>query len=151
KDIIYIRRAMGMDQGDIKEPKTGPREIPLSDAVSGLLESMPKPKRVSEWAFPNPRTGRPYTKNCYKIWKLACAAAGAMYVKPYAAFRHSFASQMAEAGAGSMAIRELMGHADIRTTTIYTHHRGDALKLAVDRVQRLPGATESVDAKQKKG
>lgn len=149
--VIYIRQAMGMDQEDIKTPKTGPREIPLPDAVITLLDSMPKSRWISEWAFPNPRTGRPYSKNVYKYWEKACASAGAKYVKPYAAFRHSFASQLAQAGVADMTIRALMGHADIRTTTIYTHHKNPALKAVVDRLQRLPSTDERLDARKKKG
>lgn len=34
--------------------------------------------------------------------------------------RHTFCTQLADAGADVGTIRELAGHADIRTTTIYT-------------------------------
>ena len=69
------------------------------------------------------RLGKPFTRQgVYKIIKERALAVGIApeRISPHV-LRHCFASHMLEHGADIRAIQELLGHADIGTTQVYTH------------------------------
>ena len=73
------------------------------------------------------RLGRPFTRQgVFKIIKERAAAVGiaADKISPHV-LRHCFASHMLAHGADIRVIQELLGHADIGTTQVYTHVDAD--------------------------
>jgi len=71
--------------------------------------------------FLNARGGPLSRMGVWKILRRRCEAAGIRRrVSPHT-LRHSFATHLLEGGADLASVQELLGHADIATTQIYTH------------------------------
>lgn len=81
----------------------------------------------------NARGGRLTRQGCWKVIRGQAEAAGvAEYVTPHV-LRHTFATHLLEGGAGLLVVQELLGHASVATTQIYTEVTRDHLRSVYER------------------
>ncbi len=80
------------------------------------------------------RTGRPLSRmTVWSVVKTSAMAAGLLNrVHPHT-LRHSFATHLLAGGADLRVVQELLGHADIRTTEIYTSIDRTRLSAVVEK------------------
>jgi len=112
-------------------------------AISAYLRSG-RPQLVGERheavLFVNFRGGPLSRQGLYKIVQRHARAAGlAGQMSPHT-LRHSFATHLLAGGCDLRAVQEMLGHADIATTQMYTHLSGEQLKDVYFRAH--PRATE---------
>ena len=73
----------------------------------------------------------------FNIIKEAAANAGIEKTISPHSFRHSFATHLVEGGADLRAVQEMLGHASITTTEIYTHLNADYLRETINSFHPL--------------
>ena len=113
------------------------RIIPLGNkAIEACTKYMNevRPKFISKLndsqdaLFVNMRGGRLTRQGCWKLLKAHALSVTIQKKMTPHILRHSFATHLIENGADLRAVQELLGHADISTTQIYTHVSRTRLK-----------------------
>lgn len=133
--------AVARDQPTIVVRGKGGKErmIPLSDPAREALDAYKavrscffREDRPSRWLFPSRSAGGHLTRERFaQLLKELAAEEGIdpARLSPHV-LRHSFASHLLAHGADLRSLQQMLGHADIATTQIYTH-------VLEDRLQRL--------------
>jgi len=126
-DIDLDRMFLRVFQGKGKKD----RITLLPKSLKIILERQSRVKRPNDYLFTNGRGGRLTETTIEKVVSMAAKRAGiAKNVTPHT-LRHSFATHLLENGTDIRYIQELLGHAKLQTTQIYTHVANNNLKNIV--------------------
>src|SRR5215813_350579 len=83
----------------------------------------------NEYVFCDKLSGKPLG-SVKRAFKTACQKAGIKGLR-FHDLRHTFASRLRAKGVDLVTIKELLGHADIRTTMRYAHTNLESKKSAI--------------------
>lgn len=100
------------------------RQVPLSPTLLQLLREYWKLYRPKEFLFENGRSGAQMSgRTVQAVFGHAKKASGIKKKVSAHTLRHSCATHLLEAGTDLLSIRNLLGHSNISTTTVYLHLR----------------------------
>lgn len=140
----HLDRVKGLHEHDLER---GFGEVYIPEALARKLGGAPREFRW-QYVFPaknlstDPRTGQVrrhhvLESGLQKAVKIAADRAGIAKRVSCHTFRHCFATHLLENGVNIRVVQELMGHADVKTTEIYTHVMRKDLTAVVSPLDRL--------------
>jgi integrase len=111
------------------------RAVPISETLRPLLVELCANVSASGYLFENPKTGKPIT-DIKKGWAAALRNAGIAHIR-FHDIRHTFGTRAVDGGAPLSAVKDVMGHADIRTTMRYIHATDEGKRKAVEAAAKV--------------
>jgi integrase len=120
-----------LDRGYLRlaDSKTGAKVIPLGAAAMQVIAAQER-RPGTDFVFPGAHGGP--LGSVGKVWRQVRAAAGLPEVRLHD-LRHSFASNIVNAGGSLPIIGALLGHRSTQTTARYAHLADDPLRVVADR------------------
>jgi len=136
-ELIGLRN-IDVDLSDGSVKVTGKRNkqriIPLVKSFVQRLDEYIKvrngnfPSGKEEWFFITDKGNKLYDKYVYNIVNIYLAMVTTIEKKSPHILRHTFATHMLNHGADLNSIKELLGHANLSATQVYTHNTFEKLK-----------------------
>jgi integrase/recombinase XerD len=136
--VIHVR--LGKESKD--------RDVPLSPKLLETLRQYWRWAKPKTYLFPG-QSGQDVPLTAKAVWH-ACQGAAQRAgipkkISPHS-LRHSYATHLLESGADLHTIQLLLGHADIKHTTVYLHLSQRHLHAAMNPLDALP-VTDAASAK----
>jgi len=116
--VIHIKNAKGRKDRISVLPEK------LQDDLRNLIAG----KMGNEYLFTSNRGGKLTTTSLQKMFRKSLDKTGIKKKATFHSLRHSFATHLLENGTDVRYVQELLGHANIRTTQIYTQVTNPKLK-----------------------
>lgn len=125
---------LGRGQLKVLGKRNKERIIPIQIELSKAIEDFQLEKQGLDRAVEAPellvtvKGKKLYPKLVYRVVNRYLSYVSSVEKKSPHVLRHSFATHLLNAGAELSAIKELLGHANLSATQVYTHHSVDQLK-----------------------
>ncbi len=134
------RQDLSLDSGSVRVIGKGDRErlVPVGDVAIAVLRDYLADRVAGDRprggpVFLSSRGRRLGRMDGWRIIRRAASLAGLTgHVTPHT-LRHSFATHLLEGGADLRVVQELLGHASITTTQLYTHLTGERIRQVYAR------------------
>jgi integrase len=134
----------GEHSTDGKSDLSTSRSVPMADRVARALEGWSRRTAYGaddDLVLAHPHTGKPLDRSkVTKRFKAACRDAGVRPVR-FHDLRHTFGTRLAASGESMRTIQEFLGHADSKTTQIYTHYAPSEREVEMVNRAFAPTAT----------
>ncbi len=106
------------------------RIIPFSDTLKQQIQQYIalKPAESTEYLFVSIKGVKLYEKLVYRVVNSYLSEVTTASKKSPHVLRHTFATHMLNSGADLNAVKELLGHANLSATQVYTHNTVEKLK-----------------------
>ena len=128
RDFILVRGKGGRER---LVPVSGTARAALEEYLAVLGKAG---EGGSKWLFPSSGATGHLTRQHFSLELKALGAEAGLdpgALSPHV-LRHGFASHLLEGGADLRAVQQMLGHADISTTQIYTHVQAERLQQVVE-------------------
>ncbi|MEZ7507156.1 tyrosine-type recombinase/integrase [Flavobacterium sp. Arc2] len=141
RDILFTEHKIHIKNAKGKKD----RMVMLPYSIVSSLELYKKLYEPNKYVFEGQFAGEPYsTGSARSVMRQALKKSGLEKRATVHTLRHSFATHLLESGTDIRYIQKFLGHASIKTTTIYTH----VSKMASDKI--LSPLDRLVDENNKK-
>jgi integrase/recombinase XerC len=135
-ELIGLKdRQVDMSRGQVKVLGKGNKEriIPISAEVMAMIQTYRQLKakefgEVPEQLLVTEKGKALYAKYAYLLVRSYLGQASTLDKKSPHVLRHTFATHLMNNGADLNAVKELLGHASLASTQIYTHNTIEKLK-----------------------